>query len=757
MPREVASLEEFSQALRDMGLIEAAELKRLGAAAADGVLGLSRALVEAGTLTPFQAAAVYQRKSHGLVIGDYFILDKLGEGGTGVVFKARHRRSGRLGALKILPPSFARDHSAVLRLRREVEAASRVQHLNLVGAFDAALDRGFRFVVMDYVEGRDLDRIVQRDGPLPVAQAVDYLIQAARGLEAAHARGIIHRDIKPGNLIVDTGGTVRVLNLGLARIIDANNLFHKTAAGRLTQSGMSMGSIDYMAPEQAQGSHCALHRADIYSVGCTLHYVLTGREPFTGETIAARLIAHMEHPAPSLRAARSDVPLALESAYQKMMAKRPEDRPASMTEVVALLQASKLPPDDVSGRAALPPESKPEPLVCNETRIKRTGPPKTIDEASNFARREERGGLLINHEFNLEDLVMDVRSDPPPAPLADAHRPRSPRLEPPPRRSLTRSFGRPQHTSVVFITTAAAGLLSAAILGFALSRSRNRAKEKPASQPLAESTEVVSVGVKKPMPAALPKPQVRSIFDGKTGQGWMLCNRAPVPPANIQRDGLNPHGTGSYLVVYDQKLGDFVLDFDYKLSKGCNTGIFLRVSDLNNPVQTGIEVALDDARRGDDRDSGGFYGLVAPTIFAQKPAGEWNHMTITALGPRLTVSLNETEVSSMNLDLWTLPGKRPDGSDHRFKDRTVAYMARSGFMGFQDLGADCWFKNIAVKRGSVSTSLKRPPPIVAVSTPTVAKLPVLLHGVPTGGLMAGHRLVPSAHRLASYVFRFGLL
>ena len=170
-----------------------------------------------------------------------------------------------------------------------------------------------------------------------------------------------------------------------------------------------------------------------------------------------------------------------------------------------------------------------------------------------------------------------------------------------------------------------------------------------------------------------------------------------VPPQNIQPDGLNPHRSGSYLVVYEQKLGDFVLEFDYKLSKGCNSGVFLRVSDLNNPVQTGIEVALDDTRRGDDRDSGGFHGLVAPHVYAQKPAGQWNHMTITAQGPRLAVSLNDTEVSSINLDLWTKQGKRPDGRS-RFKDRAVARMARTGYLGFQDLGGDCWFKNIVLKR-----------------------------------------------------------
>ena len=231
-------------------------------------------------LTPYQAAAVYQKKSRGLLVGNYVILDKVGQGGMGKVFKARHRKLARLGALKILPPSFARDHEAVMRFRREFEAAGRLKHVNLVAAFEADEDRGVHFLVMEYVEGMNLERVVSEQGPLPVPRGLDYLIQAARGLEAAHEMGIIHRDIKPGNLMLDRGGTVRVLDLGLARIVDASNPFSKTITGRLTQSNTYMGTIDYMAPEQAEDSHSVDHRADIYSLGCTLFFLLTGRVPF---------------------------------------------------------------------------------------------------------------------------------------------------------------------------------------------------------------------------------------------------------------------------------------------------------------------------------------------------------------------------------------------------------------------------------------------------------------------------------------------
>src|SRR5262249_31404811 len=273
--RGLASYREFARTLIEIGLIDAADLARIAVHSARGVLELSRALVKAGKLTPYQAAAVYQRKSRGLLIGDYLILDKVGQGGMGKVFKARHRKLGRLGALKILPPSFARDRDAVTRFRREFEAAGRLKHLNLVAAFEANEDRGVHYLVMDYVRGVTLERVVREQGPLPVSEAIDYLIQAARGLEAAHEKGIVHRDIKPGNLMLDPDGTISVLVLGLARTIDAGNAFDSHVAGRLTQTGIYMGTIDYMAPEQGEDSHNVDHRADIYSLACTFYFMLT--------------------------------------------------------------------------------------------------------------------------------------------------------------------------------------------------------------------------------------------------------------------------------------------------------------------------------------------------------------------------------------------------------------------------------------------------------------------------------------------------
>ena len=256
-----------------------------------------------------------------------------------------------------------------MRFRREFEAAGRLKHLNLVAAFEADEDRGVHFLVMDYVDGINLERVIREHGPLPVSDALDYLIQSARGLEAAHEKGIVHRDIKPGNLMLDRQGTVRVLDLGLARIVDASNPFSKTMTGRLTQSNTYMGTIDYMAPEQAEDSHNVDHRADIYSLACTFFFLLSGREPFAGKTMLKRMVAHQEHPAPSLRTIRPDVSPALEAVYQKMMAKKPEDRPASMTEVIALLQASKLSTESDIGTVASPPAPLRRPKSASRHRL----------------------------------------------------------------------------------------------------------------------------------------------------------------------------------------------------------------------------------------------------------------------------------------------------------------------------------------------------------------------------------------------------
>ena len=188
-----------------------------------------------------------------------------------------------------------------------------------------------------------------------------------------------------------------------------------------------------------------------------------------------------------------------------------------------------------------------------------------------------------------------------------------------------------------------------------------------------------------------------TIFDGKSADGWVTNTGKPLPKANVQADGLNPHGSGGYIVVHEKPHGDFVLDFDYKLSPHCNSGVFVRVGDLKDPVNSGLEIAIDDTKGHGMHDTGAIYDLVPSRVNAQKPQGAWNHMTVIARGPKIEVTVNGETVSVIDVDAWTKAGTRPDGSQHKFTKVTVKEMARSGYLGFQDHGQDCWYKNVRIK------------------------------------------------------------
>lgn len=317
---------------------------------ADGQ-ALAEQFVAAGKLTPYQAEVVCQGKARYLVLGEYVVLDRIGAGGMGEVFKAEHRAMRRLVALKVLSPRLLGIPQAVKRFRHEVHAAARLIHPNIVTAFDAGEQAGIHYLVMEYVDGQDLGKMVRRQGRLSVEQAVGCILQAARGLAYAHQQGVIHRDIKPANLLLDRQGTVQILDMGLARMEEA---LVRVDAGfeRLTGTGQVMGTCDYMAPEQAEDMSQADQRSDIYSLGCSLYHLLTGRPPYCGKSLTQVLVAHREAPPPSLRAERTDVPVWLEAVFQKMVAKRPEDRYPSMAEVVTALETAHAVPADKRGTTA---------------------------------------------------------------------------------------------------------------------------------------------------------------------------------------------------------------------------------------------------------------------------------------------------------------------------------------------------------------------------------------------------------------------
>jgi serine/threonine protein kinase len=283
------SVEQFIARLSESGLMSPAEVSTFQeslppAERPRDVQALAAGLVKAGKLTKYQAQAVYQGKTKGLVFGEYLVLDKLGEGGMGVVLKARHRRMDRLVAIKVLSAGGMKAPEAVERFHREVKAAAKLSHPNIVTAHDAGEHQGMHYLVTEYVAGKDLAAIVKEHGPLDVQAAVECTLQAARGLQYAHEQGIIHRDIKPGNLLLDKKGTVKILDMGLARL-EASASRDDSGGERLTRSGQVMGTCEYMAPEQAFDTHMADARSDIYSLGCTLYRLLIGQPPYQGETL----------------------------------------------------------------------------------------------------------------------------------------------------------------------------------------------------------------------------------------------------------------------------------------------------------------------------------------------------------------------------------------------------------------------------------------------------------------------------------------
>lgn len=267
-------------------------------------------------------------------LGDYRIVRRLGSGGMGTVYLAVHERMGREVAVKLLRPEIQRNPLLLQRFDREVRAAAKLSHPNIVAALDAREHDGLHFLVTELVAGRDLDQTVRLTGPLPIVDAVDCVLQAARGLSYAHAQGVIHRDIKPANLLLAKDGTVKILDMGLARLSNAD----PSTDAQLTGTGVMMGTAAFMPPEQARDTRKADARSDLYSLGCTLFYLLTGRTAFAGMTQIDIILSHVNQPIPSLRKMNPQIPVAVDRIFQRLVAKNPDDRYQSADELLPVVQ-----------------------------------------------------------------------------------------------------------------------------------------------------------------------------------------------------------------------------------------------------------------------------------------------------------------------------------------------------------------------------------------------------------------------------------
>jgi len=369
-------MDEFLRVVRASGL---ADSDRLDEAIASwkGVTGpvpeaCIQAIIDLGLLTPWQMEQIRKGRHKGFMLGKYKLLRLLGSGGMSSVYLAEHTTLHNKVAIKVLPVKRIDQTSYLARFEREAQSSARLNHPHIAKAFDLDTSGSIHFIVMEYIDGTDLYARVKKDGPLPVREAADFIRQAALGLHHAHEEGLVHRDIKPANLMVDKRGHLKILDLGLALAKNDDD----EASLTKEHDEKVLGTADYLAPEQARDSHKADRRSDIYSLGCTLYYLLVGKPPFAKGSLAERIRGHMNEPAPNLLDARPDVPAAIVELYFRMMEKHPDARQQTAQEVADSL-ASWL-----TMTAAAAGRQRPEPPRRSSLRRTAAGPTEAGESAS---------------------------------------------------------------------------------------------------------------------------------------------------------------------------------------------------------------------------------------------------------------------------------------------------------------------------------------------------------------------------------------
>ncbi|MEJ5275619.1 MAG: serine/threonine-protein kinase [Thermogemmata sp.] len=288
---------------------------------------ITRPLHGIGAAAPLSRAALAGRR-----LGHFELIEAIGSGGMAAVIKARDLELGRIVALKILPPEAAQDAESIARFKQEARAAALLDHENIARVYFCGEDQGLHFIAFEFVEGENLRTLIERRGPLPAAECVHYLLQVAAGLHHAWERGVVHRDIKPSNIIITPDGRAKIVDMGLARLYDA------ATDGGMTQSGVTLGTFDYISPEQALDPRRTDVRSDIYSLGCTFYHALTGRPPVAEGTAAKKLYAHQHLDPIDPRLLNPAIPDELAIILARMMAKDPARRYQTPLELIADLK-----------------------------------------------------------------------------------------------------------------------------------------------------------------------------------------------------------------------------------------------------------------------------------------------------------------------------------------------------------------------------------------------------------------------------------
>ena len=322
---ELVSKEDFASFLAE----RSKRLRGLLPAAPDG---LAQDLIQAELITPWQMEQLMKGKYRGFRLGKYTLQGHLGTGGMSSVYLSEHPIMRRPVAIKVLPKSRVAKSSYLERFELEARAVAALDHPNIVRAYDIDNEGDTHYIVMEYVEGLDLQRMVERDGPLSFERAADYIAQAAVGLQHAHDAGVVHRDIKPANCLVDPTGTVKVLDMGLAKFSE-----DKTSLSAVHKDSV-VGTADYLAPEQAVNSSQVDHRADVYGLGGTLYFLLMGHAPFPEGTLTERLLKHQKEEPASVFTKRADAPATLIDICRRMMVKKADSRIQSGSAVAAELR-----------------------------------------------------------------------------------------------------------------------------------------------------------------------------------------------------------------------------------------------------------------------------------------------------------------------------------------------------------------------------------------------------------------------------------
>jgi serine/threonine-protein kinase len=436
----IATTADFRSALRRFSLLTPGQIEALDGDAAlrpSDPQALAKELMQRGWLTPYQVNQIFLDQAQELVLASYVLLDRIGQGAMGQIFRARHQTMNRIVAIKVLRKERLANPDSVQRFKREIRAAGQLAHPRFVVVFDADEFNGTHFYAMEFIAGTDLSQLVKQYGPLPITRVCEYIYQAAEGLQYAHERGLIHRDLKPANLLLEANAdppSIKILDMGLARLTALTD-----DEATLTHDGKVVGTPDYISPEQARCSRTVDIRADLYSLGCTMYYLLTAKVPFPGgSSLMEKLMKHqLEDPVP-IETLRPEIPEEIRAILRRLIAREPDNRFATPAALMAALRPFRMPPpgsrpsariirskptaEERSAPVAEPPTPTPEegtPIAERDTIVEQWfylhknqvfGP----IPATQIKERAARGDLLP------EDLLWPMGVEPEYAVLADA-------------------------------------------------------------------------------------------------------------------------------------------------------------------------------------------------------------------------------------------------------------------------------------------------------------------------------------------------